>query len=1037
MTRRLVTSALVLILGLTAFTHAQPRPPRIVIAKLFDDAYRQGGFDYTYPPSAKIEITKTGGYRSPAALKIDLDNNDYSGASICLYNEVFDLSKNLLDGALEFYIKGAKGGEQIKVGLLDEEISDNKKTQVILPLNPYVQITKKWQKVVIPLADFPERGLYWDQDKKVELPSYMDFDKVAEVRFSADKGVNAGGATIWVDNIEFVKGTVKKSKPKPKQTYWDEKVEVVNGPANPEKLDGIAKPLSTIYDNGVKGFSYVYGGKTAVVEQKSKTANNPNVLAMYIDDSDYSGVTLSIGQDKFLHLAKYRNTGGFYFWIKGGKGGESVLFGILDNQGNDIKSQTKVSLKDWVQISDKWQLVKIPLKRFADVGRAWDATKQAEVATKVQWNKVQEVRFSVNMGENKREGDPVTIYVDQLTFTENIDWVDPDLKWESFNSKAADVVLMDFENKPVWEPSHGPKSKLKMKVGPTKNLDKNALIIEEYLMNDWVDNVYDFKKQKSPAKLRDWSKHWAIMFDIYTEKAWQGITVQVGDSGGELFVANTGAPRGRHTVLIPFRDFVKFPYYQPPHAKQNGVFDLDNIEVLDFKPSGEGTTGSFEIDNVKLTNMRELPKKKVEAVKNVTITGDMKKVINPAISDAIYGINAALWDGDLLKPETEKLVKRINHGIIRYPGGLRADDDHWEEVLRNKDWMVDTDEFLDWCKRTETSPMFTVNFGSGTAEEAARWVQHTNIKRKANVRYWEIGNELYGDWHNHYEKWGKDNGITYGKRARDFIVKMKKVDPTIKVAVVGVLDGEWNDNVLKATHDVADAIIIHHYPQHYGEENNYALLASPQSLEGIFERINATAEKYSKDKKLEVWLTEWNSVDFNPGPQTLSLVNGIFVADYLGMLAKVGAGSAQYWDIHNDITPEGGDYGYLSRSYDEQIGGNQPRPSYYGFQLAADAIRGKLVESQSGEDNLTTYLSINGKRKGMMVINKNPDTDYKATMKIPGFKGKAKMQTMQAPKGEDPDKVIKIAEPPVQKITIKEGQSITFPKYSVTIIIID
>jgi hypothetical protein len=1037
MIRNILKGSAMLLLGASVTATMAQRPPRLVVAKFFDDQYRQGGFDYSYGGTgSKVTVTKDGGYKSPSALQVNLDPNDYSGASICLYNESFDLSKYQLDAAVEFMIKGANGGEQLWFGLLDEEKSDEKKVQVKLPLNKYVQVSTDWQKVVIPLADFPERGLYWDQTKKTELPARIDLSKIAEFRVSIDKGTNKK-FEVLIDNVEIVKGSVKKAAPKAQIVYWDEKTEVIDGPKNAEKLDGKATVLKTFYDNDLKGFSYVYGGLTAQKEQASKTAGNPNVLAMYLDDSEYSGITYSMGADKFADLSSVRNKGGVYFWIKGSKGGEVVSFGLMDNQGNDIKTQSKTNLKDWVQITKEWQLVKIPLKRFSDKGKAWDANKQAEVTKDMKWNKIQEIRFSVGKGENRREGnDPVTIYVDQITFTNNTDWVDPDQKWDSFKSSAPDLVLHDFESKPVWEPSFGPKSKLKLKVGKSANLDGNALLVEEYLMNDWVDNVFDFEKQKSDAKLRDWSKHWAIMFDIYTDKPWQGITLQIGDAGRELYVANTGAPRGRHTLMVPLRAFSKFPYYQPPEAVQNGQFDLNKICVLDFKPSGEGTSGSFQIDNVKLTNLRELPKQKVVESKEITIAGDFKKVLNPAVADAVFGINAALWDGDLLKPETEKLVKKVNHGIVRYPGGLRADDDHWEKILENKDWMVDTDEFLDWCAKTGTAPMFTVNFGSGTAEEAARWVEYTNIKKKANVKYWEIGNEIYGNWNNYYDKYGKDGGDIYGKRAREFVVAMKKVDPTIKVAVVGVLEGEWNEKVLKHTADVADGLIVHHYPQHFGEENDFAILSAPQTLEGIFARLHESMKKITK-KPLEIWLTEWNSVDFNPGNQTLSLVNGLFVADYLGMLAKLGAGSAQYWDIHNDMTPEGGDYGYLSRSFDEVIGGNQPRPSYFAFQMASDGLRGKIVESKSGDDDLATYLAVNGNKKSLLVINKNPSTTFKSTLKIPGFVGKAKVEVLAAPKGKTAAETIKMKGPESKSMDIKEGAALEFPKHSITLITIE
>lgn len=1010
MIKQMFKVASIVLLGMAVTTTmAQPRPPRLVVYKFFDEQYRQGGYDYAYGGKSKgVTITKEGGYKSKAAVQINLDPKDYSGASLCLYNESFDLSKYMLDSKLEFYIKGKNGGEQLLIGLLDEEVSDGKKTQVKMSLNKYVQITKDWQKVSIPLIDFPDRGLYWDQTKKTELPARIDWNKIAEIRFSIDKGTNPS-FDIFVDNIEIVKGN-QKAKPKPKVVYWDENNEVVNGPKNPEKLDGKAKPIATFYDNGMKGFSYVYGGLTAQKEIDSKTAGNSNVLAMYIDNNDWSGVTYSLGEGKFIDLSKVRNDGGLYFWIKGKNGGEKLYIGIMDNQGNDVKSQTKLALNDWIKVSKDWQLVKIPLKKFMDKGKAWDANKQAEVAKDVKWNKIQEIRFSVGKGENAGEPGkpaPVSVYVDQITFTSNIDWVDPDKKWDSFKSNAPDLVISDFEGKfatELWEPSTGPKSQLKHSIGKG-NLDGNSLNVEHYLLADWVDVVLDMKKRNREAKYRDWTKHWGIMFDVYSDKAWQSITVQISDDGNEIFVSNTGVPKGRTTVLVPFRSFSKFPYYQPPDAKENGLFDLTSVISLDFKPSGEGTSGNFQVDNIRLTNKRELPKVERPAVVKGTIKGNFNEVVNPEIAGGIFGINAALWDGDLLeargaKTQTAEYVKRVNHGIIRYPGGLRADDDHWKEILDNKDWMVDTDEFLEWLKKTGANAMFTVNFGSGTAEEAAAWVKHTNVTKKANIKYWEIGNEVYGNWHPYYEKYGKDGGDIYGKRAREFILAMKKVDPTIKVAVLGVLEGEWNEKVLKHTADVADGIIVHHYPQHFGEENDFALLSSPQTLDKIYERLHNVVKKHSKnkDKQLEIWLTEWNSVDFNPGVQTLSIVNGLFVADYLGMLAQVGADNAQYWDIHNDLTPEGGDYGYLTRSYEEGCG-NCPRPSYWAFKMASDALRGKLVKTTVEGDKeamITTYLTQKGNKKSLLVVNKSPYSDYDFKLDIPEFSGKAKMQVLDA-----------------------------------------
>lgn len=38
------------------------------------------------------------------------------------------------------------------------------------------------------------------------------------------------------------------------------------------------------------------------------------------------------------------------------------------------------------------------------------------------------------------------------------------------------------------------------------------------------------------------------------------------------------------------------------------------------------------------------------------------------------------------------------------------------------------------------------------------------------------------------------------------------------------------------------------------------------------------------------------------GIEDLTLINGLFVADYLGMLSKYNIEHASYWNIHNDIS---------------------------------------------------------------------------------------------------------------------------------------
>jgi hypothetical protein len=525
---------------------------------------------------------------------------------------------------------------------------------------------------------------------------------------------------------------------------------------------------------------------------------------------------------------------------------------------------------------------------------------------------------------------------------------------------------------------------------------------------------------KSPAKKRDWSKYWGIKFDFYTDKPYQPINVQVSDAGNEIFIASSGGERGWSEVIVPFKAFYKFPYWQPPEAIQNGKFDLDNVVKLDIKPSGDGSAGTFVIDNVTLTNRREAKKAAVAAEVEVSVKGTPDKIVTASINEGLFGINTALWDGDFLKPATINYVKAVNHKVLRYPGGLRADEDHWKEVLAKKDWMVDVDEFLDFCKQTDCEPMFTVNFGTGTPEEAAEWVHHVNIEKKANARYWEVGNELYGDWHPKH-----CTAEEYGKRSAEFIKAMKKVDPTILVTVVWVLDGEWNKKVFEYTKDLADGVNVHHYSQHSGEENDPGLLAAAQSLSTILPGVRRQVKEFgAPGKNYQIWLTEWNSVDFKPGPQTLSIVNGLYVADYLGMLARENIEQASYWDVHNDLTEQGGDYGYLSRT-GAPDGDNVPRPSYWAFRLASESLRGKLVECTVSDNTVSGYLSIHADgTKSLMLINKYPQTSAMALLNINGFAGKGTIKQLTKESGKNGYEA--------KPFAVAPGMKVKLPPYSVT-----
>ena len=123
--------------------------------------------------------------------------------------------------------------------------------------------------------------------------------------------------------------------------------------------------------------------------------------------------------------------------------------------------------------------------------------------------------------------------------------------------------------------------------------------------------------------------------------------------------------------------------------------------------------------------------------------------------------------------------------------------------------LFGTDEFKAFSRQVGCEPMICINAGSGTPEEAARWIEYCNgpadspmgSRRAANghpeaygVRHWEVGNELWGRWQ--YD-WTTAEG--YVDRFTEFSKAMRKADPAVKLYACGapVMWGkQWNDTLL-------------------------------------------------------------------------------------------------------------------------------------------------------------------------------------------------------------------------------------------------
>lgn len=185
-------------------------------------------------------------------------------------------------------------------------------------------------------------------------------------------------------------------------------------------------------------------------------------------------------------------------------------------------------------------------------------------------------------------------------------------------------------------------------------------------------------------------------------------------------------------------------------------------------------------------------------------------------------------------PDAVKACKQAKPPLLRFPGGNFVSGYHWEDgvgpmderpLRPNPAWHdvveynhVGTDEYMALCRAIGCEPLICINAGNGTPEEAARWVEYCNGspnttqgRRRAenghpepyNVRYWEIGNELWGNW-----QIGHCTREEYAERYRRFVQVMKAVDPTVEVIACGQ-DAHWNEPLIERCADILRSLSIH------------------------------------------------------------------------------------------------------------------------------------------------------------------------------------------------------------------------------------
>jgi len=268
------------------------------------------------------------------------------------------------------------------------------------------------------------------------------------------------------------------------------------------------------------------------------------------------------------------------------------------------------------------------------------------------------------------------------------------------------------------------------------------------------------------------------------------------------------------------------------------------------------------------------------------IYGHFIEHLGRCIYGGIYEENSNLSDENGFRKDVLNAIKNIKIPVLRWPGGNFASNYHWIDGIGQKEkrpkkldtaWMSEdnnhfgTDEFIKYCRIIDAEPYICLNLGTGTLDEALSWVEYcnydgdtlyANLRRKNGnekpfkVKYWGLGNELYGKWQHGYT-----NPENYGEKAREYSQFIKKIDPEIETIAVGANDPEWDLEVIKRSGDIIDFISLHIYVKP-DFDDHYKIVALPYFIEkriSLLENVIEVGKSYLREKKdIKIAFDEWN-----------------------------------------------------------------------------------------------------------------------------------------------------------------------------------
>lgn len=354
-----------------------------------------------------------------------------------------------------------------------------------------------------------------------------------------------------------------------------------------------------------------------------------------------------------------------------------------------------------------------------------------------------------------------------------------------------------------------------------------------------------------------------------------------------------------------------------------------------------------------------------------------------------YG--AGIWDpqGGHSVQEVIELAKEAGITIARFPGGSQSDFYNWKKTIGNREgrpnFLYGLDEFLKTCQEINCEVVFTLNYFTGTPQDAADLLEYLNAPNNGSnpgggkdwaderaknghpepyhIKYFELGNEVYGG----IPQKGipKADPEQYGRDYLQYREKMLATDPSVLLGAVihswEFRHSPWNERLFEIAGKSIDFLIEHTYRPYYTLNNEKVnpdklftdSLASLEETDKYYKNLSRQFEMATGRKKIPIAITEYNAgfVQDKPVPFRHSLGTALINAGFLQIFMKPENNilMANYWQYVNSY------WGMIKNDlFMEGKGHYIKRPNYYVYELYNKHFGNILIDTDVKSDIYVT-----------------------------------------------------------------------------------